>query len=82
MMRIDNKILTGSTIGIHHTFIKSILLMKRESCNAHHFSFGEYSDERLMNAYKIGCQFIASYFHQIIVFSLITKPYENDNRRS
>lgn len=82
MMRTDNKILTDNAIGIHHTFIKSILLMKRESSLVHHFSFDEYSDERLMSAYEIECQLIMLHFHQIIIFSLITKPYENDNRRS
>ena len=69
-------------IYAHQLFNKDILLMKRESKDRHHFSFGEYYDEILLNGYPIEIQSHMLPIHQIIVFSLITKPYENDNRRS
>ena len=55
------------------------MLMKREIII---FSFGKYSDEKKIKRYHSVLQRFIWKIHQIIVFSLIIKPYENDNRRS
>lgn len=42
-------VLRNSNIDTHHLFNKSILLMKRENKDRHHFSFGKQYDECLMS---------------------------------
>lgn len=66
-------ILNNSNIYVHQIIIKDIILMKRESKNRYHFSFGEYFDERMMIYYCIDSQIVNNSIHQIIVFSSITK---------
>ena len=57
-------------IYAHQLFNKDILLMKRESKDRHHFSFGEYYDEILLNGYPIEIQSHMLPIHQIIVWAI------------
>lgn len=73
MMNRNIDILNIKKIYAHQLFNKDILLMKKESKDRHHFSFGEYYDEILLSGYPIEIQSYMLPIHQIIVFSLITK---------
>ena len=77
MMNSNIDMLNIKAIYAHQLFNKDILLMKRESKDRHHFSFGEYYDEILLNGYPIEIQSHMLPIHQIIVFSLITKSVVN-----
>ena len=73
MMNSNIDMLNIKAIYAHQLFNKDILLMKRESKDRHHFSFGEYYDEILLNGYPIEIQSHMLPIHQIIVFTFITK---------
>jgi len=77
MMNRNIDILNIKKIYAHQLFNKDILLMKKESKDRHHFSFGEYYDEILLSGYPIEIQSYMLPIHQIIVFSLITKSPVN-----
>lgn len=78
MMNSNIDILNIKEIYVHQLFNKDILLMKRESNAGHHFSFGEYCDEILLNAHVFDIQLHKCIIHQIIIFSLITKSTVNN----
>lgn len=77
MMNSNIDVLNIKEIYAHQSFSKDMLLMKRESKDRHHFSFGEYYDEILLSSYPIGIQSYMLPIHQIIVFLLITKSPVN-----
>lgn len=72
-----------SCLRLHQPFNKRIWLMKRERTHstAHHFSFGERFDERVMNAYFIDNKHIASLNHQFIGFSPFIKSAGEEMRK-
>lgn len=74
MMNRNIDILNIKKIYAHQLFNKDILLMKKESKDRHHFSFGEYYDEILLSGYPIEIQSYMLPIHQIIVFHSSLNP--------
>lgn len=77
MMNKNINRLNNSNIYAHQIIIKDVVLMKRESKDRCHFSFGEHFDEMMMRCYFIDIQTVHYHIHQIIVISPITKSTVN-----
>lgn len=58
-------------------FIKKDVLLKRESNNNRHFSFGEYFVERIFGAYISDLQLYVYIIHQFNSFTDIIKSVAN-----
>lgn len=56
MMNKYIKVLEYRLLLFHQSFIKDILLMKRERNHQYPFSFGECFDESMMSGYRIDIQ--------------------------